>query len=68
MPTELSEKPNNKLAERELKKTILFTTASKRVKYLGIKLPRRSKTYTRNYLTLMKESENTNKWKEKSYS
>ena len=38
MPTELSEKPNNKLAERELKKAILFTTASKRIKYLGIKL------------------------------
>ena len=36
MPTELSEKPNKKLSERELKKTILFTTALKRIKYLGI--------------------------------
>ena len=29
---------NNKLSEREIKKTIPSTTASKRIKYLGIKL------------------------------
>ena len=29
---------NNELSEREIKKTILSTTASKRVKYLGINL------------------------------
>ena len=28
---------NNELTEREIKKTILFTIASKRIKYLGIK-------------------------------
>ena len=27
---------NNKLSKREIKKTIPFTTASKRIKYLGI--------------------------------
>ena len=29
---------NNKLIEREIKKTISFTIASKRIKYLGINL------------------------------
>ena len=29
---------NNKLAEREIKKTIPLTVASKRIKYLGINL------------------------------
>ena len=29
---------NNKLSEREIKKTIPFTIASKRIKYLGINL------------------------------
>ena len=30
--------PNNKISEREIKETILFTIASKRIKYLGINL------------------------------
>ena len=34
---------NNKISEREIKKTILFTIASKRIKYLGINLPRETK-------------------------
>ena len=29
---------NNKLSQREMKKTIQFTIASKRIKYLGINL------------------------------
>ena len=33
---------NNEIAEREIKKTIAFTIAPKRIRYLG----RRSKTYT----------------------
>ena len=31
---------NNELSEREIKKTIPFTIASKRIKYLGINLPK----------------------------
>ena len=43
---------NNKLPEREIKKTIPFTTAVKRIKYLGINNP-----FTENCKTLMKEIE-----------
>ena len=51
---------NNKVSEREIKKTIPFTTASK--KYLGINSTKEVKDlYTENYNTLMKETENTNK-------
>ena len=35
---------NNKISEREIKKTILFTIATKRIKYLGINLPKEAKT------------------------
>ena len=35
---------NNKRAEREIKKAIKFTIASKRIKYLGIKLPKEAKS------------------------
>ena len=30
---------NNELPEREIKETVLFAIASKRIKYLGINLP-----------------------------
>ena len=37
-------------------KSIPFTTATKRIKYLGINLPKETKElYTENYMTLMKE-------------
>ena len=36
---------NNKKAEREIKETIPFTIAMKRIKYLGINLPQKQKTY-----------------------
>ena len=36
----------NKRSEREIKETIPFTIATKRIKYLGINLLRRSKTCT----------------------
>ena len=40
---------------REIKKSIPFTTATKRIKYLGINLPKQTKElYTENYKTLMK--------------
>ena len=35
--------PNNERLEREVKETILFTTATKRIKYLGINLPKEVK-------------------------
>ena len=36
---------NNKKIEREIKETIPFTIAMKRIKYLGINLPKKQKTY-----------------------
>ena len=47
---------NNKRSEREIKETIPFTTATKRIKYLGINQPREAKhLYFENYKMLMKE-------------
>ena len=55
---------NHKLTEREIKKTIPFTTASKRIRYLGINLTKDVKDlYSKNYKTLKKEIKDTNKWK-----
>ena len=51
---------------REIKKSIPFTTATKRIKYLGINLPKQTKElYTENYKTLMKEvKDDINRWKD----
>ena len=47
---------NNEKTEREIKDSIPFTTAAKRIKYIGINLPKETKElYTENYKTLMKE-------------
>ena len=47
---------NAKKSEREIKETIPFTTATKRIKYLGINLPKETKDlYAENYKTMMKE-------------
>ena len=47
---------NNEKSERGIKVSIPFTTATKRIKYLGINLPKEMKElYTENYKTLMKE-------------
>ena len=47
---------NNKRSEREIKETIPFTIATKRIKYLGMNLPKETKDlYSKNYKTLMKE-------------
>ena len=47
---------NNKKPEREIKKTLPFTIATKRIKYLGINLPKETEDqYAENYKTLMKE-------------
>ena len=46
---------NKELAERKIKKTTPFTTASKRIKYLGINLTKEVKDLSsENYKTLMK--------------
>ena len=40
---------NNEKSEREIKESIPFTTATKRIKYLGINLPKETKElYTEN--------------------
>ena len=47
---------NNEKSEREIKETLPFTVATKRIKYLGINLPKEAKDlYSENYKTLMKE-------------
>ena len=46
----------NKKTEREIKGTIPFTIAMRRIKYLGINLPKETEDlYVENYKTLMKE-------------
>ena len=48
---------NNEKSEREIKESISSTIATKRIKYLGINLPKETKElYTENYKTLMKKS------------
>ena len=52
-----NEKTNNK---KEIKETIPFTIATKRIKYLGINLPKETKDlYIENYKTLMQEIKRT---------
>ena len=61
---------NNKRSEREIKKTIPFTIATKRIKYIGINLPKEAKDlYSENCKTLMKEiKDNTNRWRDTACS
>ena len=51
--------------QREIKETIPFTIATKRIKYLGINLPKETKDlYIENYKTLTKEiKDDTNRWR-----
>ena len=45
----------NEKSEREIKESIPSRIATKRIKYLGINLPKEAKElYTENYKTLMK--------------
>ena len=55
-----------KKTEREIKESIPFTIATKRIKYLGINLPKETKElYTENFKTLMKEiNDDRNRWKD----
>ena len=55
-----------KKSEREIKESIPLTIATKRIKYLGINLPKETKElYTENYKTLMKEiKDDINRWRD----
>ena len=57
---------NNGKSEREIKESIPFTIATKRIKYLGINLPKETKDqYTEKYKTLMKEiKDDVNRWRD----
>ena len=57
---------NDEKSEREIKETIPFTIATKRIKYLGINLPKEVKDlHAENYKTLMKEiKDDTNRWRD----
>ena len=47
---------NNEKSEREIKESITFTIATKRIRYLRINLPKETKDlYMKNCKTLMKE-------------
>ena len=53
---------NNERAEKEIREAIPFTIASKRIKYLGVNLPKETKDlYSEKYKTLMKEIEKKTK-------
>ena len=57
---------NDEKSESEIKEILPFTTATKRIKYLGINLPKETKDlYAENYKTLMKEiKDDTNRWRD----
>ena len=57
---------NNEKSEREIKESIPFTIATKRIKYLGKNLPKEKKElYTENNKTLMKKiKDDINRWRD----
>ena len=57
---------NDEKSEREIKETLLFSIATKRIKYLGRNLPKETKDLSaENYKTLMKEIKgDTNRWRD----
>ena len=57
---------NDEKSKSEIKKTLPITIATKRIKYLGINLPKETKDlYAENYKTLMKETkDDTNRWRD----
>ena len=61
---------NNEKLEREIKKATPYTITTKRMKYLGINLPKKAKDlYSENYKILMKEiNDDTNRWRNIPYS
>ena len=56
---------NNRLKESQIKKKLSFTSATKRIKYLGIQLTKDVKDlFKESYEPLIKEiGEDTNRWK-----
>ena len=61
---------NNEKSEKETKESIPFTVATKRIKYLGINLPKDTKElYTEKYKTLMTDiKDDINRWRDVSCS
>ena len=61
---------NSEKSEREIKEKIPFITATKRIKYLGISLPKETEAlHAENYNTLMKEIKlDTNRWRDIPFS
>ena len=61
---------NNEKSEREIKESISFIIATKRIKYIGKNLPKETKElYTENYKTLMKEIKgDMNRWRDSPHS
>ena len=61
---------NNERSEREIKETIPLTITSKRIKYIGINLPKQAKDlYSKKYKMLIKEIKgDTKTWKDRSCS
>ena len=61
---------NNRLKESQSKNKLPFTIASKRIKYLGIQLPKKVRDlFKENYKPLLnKIRENTNRWRHIPYS
>ena len=57
---------NNEKSDSKIKESIPFTIATKRIKYLGINLPKETKElYTENYKTLMEEiKDDINRWRD----
>ena len=57
---------NDEKSEREIKETHPFTIATKRIKYLGINLPKETKDlYAENNKTLRKEiKDGANSWRD----
>ena len=57
---------NNEISKREIKESIPFTIATKRINYLGINLPKETKElHIENYKTLMKEiKDDINRWRD----
>ena len=54
----------NEKTEREINETILFTIAMKRIKYLGINLPKETKDLYIETIKLMKKiKDDTNRWR-----
>ena len=56
---------NSEKSERQIKESIPFMIATKRIKYLGINLPKEKKVlYTDYCMILMKEIKDINRWRD----